>query len=90
MDKMEKNEDFQDTIQSLLIEIDNIKDYLEEIYSYNGDAKKLFTNYENETYIERKVNELSDKVEVFNWWWKVIVRDVKEMKDILKTGKVKN
>ncbi len=35
MDKMEKNEDFQDTIQSLLIEIDNIKDYLEEIYSYN-------------------------------------------------------
>ncbi len=84
MDKMEKNEDFQDTIQSLLIEIDNIKDYLEEIYSYNGDVKKLFTNYENETYIERKVNELSDKVEVFNWWWKVIVRDVKEMKDILK------
>ena len=45
MDKMEKNEDFQDTIQSLLIEIDNIKDYLEEIYSYNGDVKKLFTNY---------------------------------------------
>ena len=85
MDKMEKNEDFQDTIQSLLIEIDNIKDYLEEIYSYNGDVKKLFTNYENETYIERKVNELSDKVEVFNWWWKVIVRDVKEMKDILKS-----
>ena len=84
MDKMEKNEDFQDAIQSLLIEIDNIKDYLEEIYSYNGDVKKLFTNYENETYIERKVNELSDKVEVFNWWWKVIVRDVKEMKDILK------
>jgi hypothetical protein len=41
-------------------------------------------NNENETYIERKVNELSDKVEVFNWWWKVIVRDVKEMKDILK------
>ena len=90
MDKIEKNEDFQDTIQSLLIEIDNIKDYLEEIYSYNGDVKKLFTNYENETYIERKVNELSDKVEVFNWWWKVIVRDVKEMKDILKTGKIKN
>ena len=85
MDKTEKNEDFQDTIQSLLIEIDNIKDYLEEIYSYNGDVKKLFTNYENETYIERKVNELSDKVEVFNWWWKVIVRDVKEMKDILKS-----
>ena len=85
MDKIEKNEDFQDTIQSLLIEIDNIKDYLEEIYSYNGDVKKLFTNYEKETYIERKVNELSDKVEVFNWWWKVIVRDVKEMKDILKT-----
>ena len=84
MDKMEKNEDFQDTLQSLLIEIDNIKDYLEEIYSYNGDVKKLFTNYENETYIERKINELSDKVEVFNWWWKVIVRDVKEMKDILK------
>ena len=84
MDKMEKNEDFQDTIQSLLIEIDNIKDYLEEIYSYNGDVKKLFTNYENETYIERKVNELSDKVEVFNWWWKVSVRDVKEMKDIMK------
>ena len=81
---MEQNEDFQDTLQSLLIEIDNIKDYLEEIYSYNGDVKKLFTNYENETYIERKVNELSDKVEVFNWWWKVIVRDVKEMKDILK------
>ena len=80
MDKTEKNEDFQDTIQSLLIEIDNIKDYLEEIYSYNGDTKKLFTNYE----IERKVNELSDKVEVFNWWWKVIVRDLKEMKDILK------
>ena len=79
MDKTEKNEDFQDTIQSLLIEIDNIKDYLEEIYSYNGDTKKLFTNYD----IERKVNELSDKVEVFNWWWKVIVRDVKEMKDIL-------
>ena len=84
MDKTEKNEDFQDTIQSLLIEIDNIKDYLEEIYSYNGDVKKLFVNNENETYIERKVNELSDKVEVFNWWWKVIVRDVKEMKDILK------
>ena len=84
MDKMEKNEDFQDTLQSLLIETDNIKDYLEEIYSYNGDVKKLFTNYENETYIERKINELSDKVEVFNWWWKVIVRDVKEMKDILK------
>ena len=80
MDKTEKNEDFQDTIQSLLIEIDNIKDYLEEIYSYDGDVKKLFTNYD----IERKVNELSDKVEVFNWWWKVIVRDVKEMKDILK------
>jgi hypothetical protein len=80
MDKTEKNEDFQDTIQSLLIEIDNIKDYLEEIYSYNGDTKKLFTNYD----IERKVNELSDKVEVFNWWWKVIVRDVKEMKYILK------
>ncbi len=77
---MNKNEDFQDTIQSLLIEIDNIKDYLEEIYSYDGDVKKLFTNYD----IERKVNELSDKVEVFNWWWKVIVRDVKEMKDILK------
>ena len=82
---MEKNEDLQDTIiQSLFIEIDNIKDYLEEIYSYNGDVKKLFTNYENETYIERKVNELSDKVEVFNWWWKVSVRDVKEMKDIMK------
>ena len=81
---MEKNEDFQDTIQSLIIEIDNIKDYLEEIYSYDGDIKKLFTNYENETYIERKVSELSDKVEVFNWWWKVIVRDVKEMKDIMK------
>ncbi len=80
MDKTEKNEDFQDTIQSLLIEIDNIKDYLEEIYSYDGDVKKLFTNYD----IERKVNALSDKVEVFNWWWKVIVRDVKEMKDILK------
>ena len=80
MDKTEKNEDFQDTIQSLLIEIDNIKDYLEEIYSYDGDVKKLFTNYD----IERKVNELSDKVEVFNWWWKVIVRDVKEMKYILK------
>ncbi len=28
-DKM--NEEFQDTIQSLLIEIDNIKEYLEEI-----------------------------------------------------------
>ncbi len=82
---MEKNEDFQDTIQSLLIEIDNIKDYLEEIYNYDGDVKKLFVNYENETYIEHKVNELSDKVEVFNWWWKVIVRDVKEMKDILKS-----
>ena len=81
---MEKNEDFQDTIQSLIIEIENIKDYLEEIYSYDGDIKKLFVNYENETYIERKVSELSDKVEVFNWWWKVIVRDVKEMKDILK------
>ncbi|MDA8157914.1 MAG: hypothetical protein M0034_01820 [Deltaproteobacteria bacterium] len=80
MDKTEKNEDFQDTIQSLLIEIDNIKDYLEEIYSYDGDVKKLFTNYD----IERKVNELSDKIEVFNWWWKVIVRDLKEMKDILK------
>ncbi len=81
---MEKNEDFQDTIQSLIIEIENIKDYLEEIYSYDGDIKKLFVNYEDETYIERKVSELSDKVEVFNWWWKVIVRDVKEMKDILK------
>ncbi len=81
---MEQNEDFQDTIQSLIIEIENIKDYLEEIYSYDGDIKKLFVNYENETYIERKVSELSDKVEVFNWWWKVIVRDVKEMKDILK------
>jgi hypothetical protein len=42
MDKTEKNEDFQDTIQSLLIEIDNIKDYLEEIYSYDGDVKKTF------------------------------------------------
>ena len=82
---MEQNEDFQDTIQSLIIEIENIKDYLEEIYSYDGDIKKLFVNYENETYIERKVSELSDKVEVFNWWWKVIVRDVKEMKDILKS-----
>ncbi|MCL4496632.1 MAG: hypothetical protein M1412_00115 [Deltaproteobacteria bacterium] len=82
---MEKNEDFQDTIQSLIIEIENIKDYLEEIYSYDGDIKKLFVNYENETYIEHKVNELSDKVEVFNWWWKVIMRDVKEMKDILKS-----
>ncbi len=81
---MEQNEDFQDTIQSLIIEIENIKDYLEEIYSYDGDIKKLFVNYENETYIERKVSELSDKVEVFNWWWKVIVRDVKEMKDIMK------
>ncbi len=80
---MNKNEDFQDTIQSLLIEIDNIKDYLEEIYSYDGDIKKLFTNFENETYIEHKVNELSDKIEVFNWWWKVIIRDVKEMKNIL-------
>ena len=79
-----KNEDFQDTIQSLLIEIDNIKDYLEEIYNYDGDVKKLFMNYENGTYIERKVNELSDKVEVFNWWWKVIMRDVKEMKNSLK------
>ena len=57
---------------------------MEEIYSHDGDVKKLFVNNENETYIERKVNELSDKVEVFNWWWKVIVRDVKEMKDILK------
>ncbi len=82
---MEKNEDFQDTIQSLIIEIENIKDYLEEIYNYDGDIKKLFVNYENETYIEHKVNELSDKVEVFNWWWKVIMRDVKEMKDILKS-----
>ena len=79
-----KNEDFQDTIQSLLIEIDNIKDYLEEIYNYDGDVKKLFTNYENTTFIEHKVNELSDKVEVFNWWWKVIVRDVKEMKNFLE------
>ena len=84
MDKTEKNEDFQDTIQSLLIEIDNIKDYLEEIYNYDGDVKKLFTNYENTTFIEHKVNELSDKVEVFNWWWKVIVRDVKEMKNFLE------
>ena len=58
---MDKNEDFQDTIQSLLIEIDNIKDYLEEIYSYDGDVKKLFINYENDTYIENKVNELNDK-----------------------------
>jgi archaellum component FlaC len=82
---MDKNEDFQDTIQSLLIEIDNIKDYLEEIYSYGGDVKKLFMSYENETYIEHKVNELSDKVEIFNWWWKVIMRDVKEMKNILKS-----
>jgi archaellum component FlaC len=81
---MDKNEDFQDTIQSLLIEIDNIKDYLEEIYNYDGDVKKLFTNYENTTFIEHKVNELSDKVEVFNWWWKVIVRDVKEMKNFLE------
>ncbi|MCL4321242.1 MAG: hypothetical protein M1478_00145 [Deltaproteobacteria bacterium] len=77
---MDNNEEFQDTIQSLIIEIENIKDYLEEIYSYNGDVKKLFMNYENGTYIERKVNELSDKVEVFNWWWKVIKRDVEEMK----------
>ena len=84
MDRTEKNEDFQDTIQSLLIEIDNIKDYLEEIYNYDGDVKKLFTNYENTTFIEHKVNELSDKVEVFNWWWKVIVRDVKEMKNFLE------
>ena len=81
---MEQNEAFQDTIQSLIIEIENIKDYLEEIYSYDGDIKKLFVNYENETYIEHKVSELSDKVEVFNWWWKVILRDVKEMKNILK------
>ncbi len=81
---MDKNEDFQDTIQSLLIEIDNIKDYLEEIYNYDGDVKKLFINYENATFIEHKVNELSDKVEVFNWWWKVIVRDVKEMKNFLE------
>jgi archaellum component FlaC len=78
---MDNNEEFQDTIQSLIIEIENIKDCLEEIYSYNGDVKKLFMNYENETYVERKVNELSDKVEVFNWWWKVIKRDVKEMKE---------
>ncbi|MHB8232193.1 MAG: hypothetical protein ACYDDB_04760 [bacterium] len=77
---MDNNEEFQDTIQSLIIEIENIKDYLEEIYSYNGDVKKLFMNYENATYIECKVNELSDKVEVFNWWWKVIKRDVEEMK----------
>lgn len=36
MDKMQKNEDFQDTIiLSLFIKIDNIEDYLEEIYSYN-------------------------------------------------------
>ncbi|MHB8282933.1 MAG: hypothetical protein ACYDDE_09095, partial [bacterium] len=60
------------------------KDYLEEIYNYDGDAKKLFMNYENGTYIEGKVNELSDKIEVFNWWWKVIMRDVKEMKNSLK------
>ena len=54
---MNKNEDFQDTIQSLLIEIDNIKDYIEEISGYDGDIKKLFMNYENETYIDRKINE---------------------------------
>lgn len=80
---MKKNEDFQDTIQSLLIEMDNIKDYLEEIYSYDGDAKKLFTSYENGTYIEHKVNEINDKVQIFNWWWKVIMRDVEEMKNIV-------
>ncbi len=77
---MDNNEEFQDTIQSLIIEIENIKGYLEEIYNYNGDVKRLFMDYENETFIEHKVNELSDKIEVFNWWWKVIKRDVEEMK----------
>lgn len=83
MDKMDNNEEFQDTIQSLIVEIENIKDYLEEIYSHNGDVKRLFVDDGDETYIERKVNELSDKVEVFNWWWKVIKRDVNEMKEYI-------
>ena len=77
------NEEFQDTIQSLLIEIDNIKEYLEEIDGYDGEIKKLFENSGNETYIENKVKELNDKIAVFNWWWKVIVRDVEEMKEKL-------
>ncbi|RZV40453.1 MAG: hypothetical protein EVJ48_00595 [Candidatus Acidulodesulfobacterium acidiphilum] len=80
MQSKKMNEEFQDTIQSLLIEIDNIKEYLEEIYGYDGEVKKLFENCENATYIENKVKELNDKIAVFNWWWKVAARDVEEMK----------
>ncbi len=80
MQSKKMNEEFQDTIQSLLIEIDNIKEYLEEIYGYDGEVKKLFENSGKGTYIENKVKELNDKIAVFNWWWKVVARDVEEMK----------